>query len=186
MLPTLAYTPEWARPHGCGSDKCAPASDAAFARFARAAAARYAHRGVRTWEIWNEENTPGFWRPTPSAAAYVALLDAAAGAIRSVDASAFIISGGLTATLTLKGAIDTRTFLGQMCALGANQVVDAIGYHPYTYPYLPTFTGTWATAWNKISQTPVSHDEHPGSVRNSRSPGVADRVRRPQQSFVPG
>jgi len=43
-----------------------------------------------------------------------------------------------------------------MCALGANCVVDAIGYHPYTYPYLPTFSGSWATAWNKIAQTSVS------------------------------
>ncbi len=52
--------------------------------------------------------------------------------------------------------MDTRTFLEQMCALGANRVVDAVGYHPYTYPYLPTFVGAWATAWNKIAQTPVS------------------------------
>jgi hypothetical protein len=156
VLPTLAYTPRWARPAGCDSAMCAPASDAAFARFARAAATRYAPQGVRAWEIWNEENTPGFWKPAPSASQYVALLDATAGAIRSVDPTAFIISGGLTATLTLKGAVDTRTFLEQMCALGANRVVDAIGYHPYTYPYLPTFTGSWATAWNKIAQTPVS------------------------------
>jgi hypothetical protein len=156
VLPTLAYTPKWARPPGCTSDKCAPSSDAAFARFARAATSRYAPKGVRTWEIWNEENTPGFWKPLPSAAAYVALLDVAATAIRSVDPGAFIISGGLTATLTLRGAVDTRTFLQQMCALGANRVVDAVGYHPYTYPYLPTFTGPWATAWNKIAQTPIS------------------------------
>jgi hypothetical protein len=111
---------------------------------------------VRAWEIWNEENTPGFWAPAPNAAGYVALLDATATAIRSVDPGAFIVSGGLTATLTLKGAVDTRLFLEQMCALGANRVVDAVGYHPYTYPYLPTFSGTFATAWNKISETPVS------------------------------
>jgi hypothetical protein len=156
VLPTLAYTPGWARARSCASDKCPPASDAAFARFARAAAARYAGQGVRAWEIWNEENSPGFWAPAPDATRYVALLDATAAAIRSVDPGAFIISGGLTATLTLKGAVDTRLFLEQMCALGANRVVDAVGYHPYTYPYLATFSGTWATAWNKIAQTPVS------------------------------
>lgn len=156
VLPTLAYTPRWARPAGCTSAMCAPASDAAFARFAQTAAARYAPKGIRAWEIWNEENTPGFWKPLPSAARYVALLDATAAAIRSVDSTAFIVSGGLTATLTLKGAVDTRTYLEQMCALGANRVVDAIGYHPYTYPYLATFTGPWATAWNKIAHTPVS------------------------------
>ena len=86
----------------------------------------------------------------------MALLDATATSIRAVEPDAFIISGGLTATLTLQGAIDTRTFLTQMCALGANRVVDAVGYHPYTYPFLPTFSGSFATAWNKISQTPVS------------------------------
>jgi hypothetical protein len=135
---------------------CAPANDTAFAEFARTAVARYKSQGVDAWEIWNEENTPGFWKPTPSASAYVALLDASAKAIHAVDPGAFLISGGLTATLTLRGAVDTRVFLQQMCALGANHVVNAIGYHPYTYPYLPTFQGPWATSWNKIAQTPVS------------------------------
>lgn len=156
LLPTLAYTPPWARPGGCESQMCAPADDAQFAAFARAAVVRYAPQGIHTWEIWNEENTPGFWKPAPDAAAYTRLLVQSASAIRSADPGAFIISGGLAATLSTDGAIDNRTFLAQMCTLGANHVINAVGYHPYTYPYLPSFVAPWLTAWNKISLGPQS------------------------------
>ena len=156
LLPSLAYTPPWARPGGCESQMCAPADDAQFAAFARAAVLRYAPQGIHTWEIWNEENTPGFWKPEPDAAAYTRLLVQSVAAMRSVDSSAFVISGGLAATLSRNGAVDTRSFLAQMCALGANHVINAVGYHPYTYPYLPNFVAPWLTAWNKMSLGPQS------------------------------
>jgi hypothetical protein len=156
LLPTLAYTPAWARPRHCTTEKCAPANSTQFAAFARAAAARYAPDGITTWEIWNEENTPGFWSPTPSAAAYGALLIKAAAAIRAVEPKAFIISGGMAATLTHSGAINPLTFLRQLCTLGANRVINAVAYHPYTYPYLASYDAPFATAWNKIAQTKPS------------------------------
>jgi polysaccharide biosynthesis protein PslG len=157
ILPTLAYTPPWARPRGCRSEKCAPASTSAFATFVRAAATRYAPAGIATWEIWNEENNPGYWAPTPNAHAYAKLLRSAVRAIRSVEPHAFIISGGLEATLTVDGAISPTSFLATLGALGVTHDINAVGYHPYTYPYLPSFRASWGgTAWNKIASTTPS------------------------------
>lgn len=169
LLPTLAYTPAWARPRGCHTDKCAPASDAAFARFAKSAVTRYRARGVHTWEIWNEENTAGFWAPKPDAAAYSSLLLKTTAAIRVADRHAVVISGGLTATLNRPGAMDTRTFLRRMCQHGVNRVVDGIGYHPYTFPFLASQHTTEGTAWDKIGRTSVSFES---ILRSFRTPNL--------------
>ncbi len=34
--------------------------------------------------------------------------------------------------------------------------MDAVGYHPYTYPYLASYPAPWGTAWNRIDATPPS------------------------------
>jgi hypothetical protein len=46
-------------------------------------------------------------------------------------------------------------FLTQICALGANHLVDAIGYHPYTCPVTPQFKATW-NPWAMIASTTTS------------------------------
>lgn len=156
VLPILISTPSWARPAGCDQQSCHPARVDAFARFVRAAATRYARRGVHTWEIWNEPNTLGSWKPAPSAGDYLALLRASARAIRAVDRSAFIVSGGLAAVGTAAGNVSQLDFLRRFSALGGNRLVDAIGYHPYTYPFLPSLVASFTTSWNRIDQAPVS------------------------------
>jgi hypothetical protein len=158
ILGVLAYSPAWARPAGCVSDKCAPADPAAFATFARAAAQRYAPQGVHTWEIWNEQNTTGFWKPAPDARAYTSLVAATAPAIRKADRSAVVVSGGLAAVPTGGAQIGQLDFLDQMLAAGVAPSVDAIGYHPYTYPFPASYKATWptGTAWNKIRDTATS------------------------------
>ncbi|HEY2272886.1 MAG TPA: cellulase family glycosylhydrolase [Jatrophihabitantaceae bacterium] len=156
LLVTVGYTPAWARPSGCSVSGCAPADPKTFAAFARAAAARY--DGIAAWEIWNEPNTPGFWAPHPDADAFSTLVTDAAAAIRSQRPDATVVSGGLAATTSANGAIDTRAFLRQMCRDGVNKVVDAIGYHPYTYPYLASYQASFGTAWNKIAATPQSFE----------------------------
>jgi hypothetical protein len=156
VLPTLAYTPAWARAPGCDSQSCRPASVAAFAAFAHAAVDRYAPRGVHTWEIWNEPNSAGFWQPSPSAGEYTTLLRASVKAIRGLDGEAFIISGGLAAVATRNGDISQLDFLQGVSALGGNKLVDAIGYHPYTYPLLPSLVTSFGTPWDRIDRAPVS------------------------------
>ena len=111
---------------------------------------------MHTWEIWNEENSTGFWQPEPNARDYTILLRYTVNAIRAVDTHAFIVSGGLAAVSTRDGDISQIDFLRQVSALGGNKMVNAIGYHPYTYPLLPSLVTSFGTAWDRIDRAPVS------------------------------
>ncbi|MFD7734725.1 cellulase family glycosylhydrolase [Kitasatospora phosalacinea] len=155
VLATIAYTPAWARKSGCGSDpSCPPAKPEQFAAFAKAAAQRYAPKGVHTWEVWNEPNLP-FWAPKPDPAGYTKLLDVTSKALRAADSKAFLLLGGLGAVGTdpSLGYVSQTEFLEAVCKLGANRMVDAISYHPYTYPYLPSAKTSFGTAMEQISST---------------------------------
>ena len=155
LLPTLAYTPAWARPPGCMTAKCAPANPNAFATFAAAAASRYAPMGIHTWEIWNEPNTVGFWQPTPNVAQYIHLLSVTSSAIRAVDIHSFIISAGLAPMATSNGNIAPLEFFSNFADLGGIGLVDAIGVHPYSYPVPPAYNAIW-NAWQEMDGTAVS------------------------------
>lgn len=156
VLPVLAYTPPWARPSGCATDKCAPVHPALFARFAAAAASRYAPQGVHAWEVWNEPNTEGFWQPEPNAHNYAQLLKRVSAAIRGADSSAFVILGGLAAVPTETGRISQIDFLEIVSQLGGNRVIDAVAYHPYTYPHLASESLQYSSPWSQIDATSVS------------------------------
>ena len=78
-LPILDYTAPWAQSIA-GQDHSPPSSDAAYAAYASAFAARYgtggafwrAHPGLRAepvqaYEIWNEPDNAEFWTPRPNA-----------------------------------------------------------------------------------------------------------------------
>lgn len=152
VLPTIAYTPAWARPAGATSAQWAPADPSQFADFAAAAVRRYAPLGVHTWEIWNEPNITGFWAPRPDPTAYVRLISLAAAAMRAADPQAFIVSGGLAPSPSDGQNISQLDFLAAMCSLGANRLVDAIGYHPYSFPVAPQNPAAW-NPWPQIAAT---------------------------------
>lgn len=157
VLPTVSYTPRWAADPRCASagQACPPADDDQFAEFARRAAERYASKGVHTWEIWNEPNIKPFWQTGPDAARYTALLRATAPAIRSVDSGAYLLLGGLAAvdTIPSKQYVSHKTFLAELGRLGALKQVDAVSYHPYTYPLLPSARTATGTRFEDIERT---------------------------------
>ncbi len=53
---------------------------------------------LRVWQIWNEQNDPGFFKPQPDAGRYGDLFGAAAEAIHGQDPGAEVILGGCAAT----------------------------------------------------------------------------------------
>ena len=144
LMPTLLGTPSWAS--SVPEDAFVPGvfpprENRDFAAFASALARRYgpggtywaSHPGVpvrpvRTWQIWNEPNLPAFWRPAPNPYAYAALLDAAATAIRGVDAGAEIVAAGLPESAL---AMPAAQFLSGMYAAGAAKSFDTLAVHPY-------------------------------------------------------
>ncbi|MGC4061568.1 MAG: cellulase family glycosylhydrolase [Aquabacterium sp.] len=97
---------------------------AAFAEFARRAALYYKGRGV-LFEIWNEPNGRGFWLPGPDADGFADALAAAAQAIRTVDPTCTVLSGGLADSAEL-------TYLKRLGQRGVLNGVSGVGYHPYT------------------------------------------------------
>jgi hypothetical protein len=150
-------TPSWARPAGT-TDKHPPNDIGLYASFVEAAVRRYAPKGVKVWEIWNEPNLSNFWSPKPDPARYTALLKAAAGAVRSVDPGATVILGGLSpATDASDGnQISPKTFLERVYAAGGRGSFDAVGMHPYSYPPRPLDRTT--ASWNTFHRLPLIRD----------------------------
>ncbi len=120
-IAVLAYAPGWnslepAKLHA------APRSPRDFAAYAEALARRY--RGqITAYEIWNEENSPIFWRPRPDAAAYAQLYLAARAAIHLADPGAPVLIGGLA---------NGTPFLSELLAIpGVAGQIDGVAVHPY-------------------------------------------------------
>ena len=146
--------PPWAAVAGAqGSEYAQPASPAAFATWAGAVAARYADKGVKFFEIWNEPNTN--WAPKPDPAAYTADLKAAYATIKVADPSAVVLSGGLAPAANTSTTYDPRTFLEDMYADGAKGSFDGVGDHPYSFPAPPDEYESWS-GWSQLSQTSPS------------------------------
>ena len=148
--------PPWAAVSGAqGNQFAQPASPAAFANWAGAVAKRYAGKGAKYFEIWNEPNNPAFWAPKPDPAAYTLDLEAAYKAIKAVDPSAVVLSGGLAPQPDSSTSYAPLTFLEDMYADGAKGSFDGVGFHPYSFPLDP---GTYnrGSAWSQMSQTSPS------------------------------
>ncbi len=154
-LAVLSSTPEWARKADCAeSDMCPPADPAEFARFAGRVAERYADKGLNHFEIWNEPNYKNFWLPQPDIDEYQRLLEATYSEVKAVNSSAAIIAGGLAAVGDEAGHIAPLTFVEGLYARGAQNSLDAVAVHPYSYPALPSYE-TW---WNRWQQLKPIHD----------------------------
>jgi polysaccharide biosynthesis protein PslG len=154
VLGMIGYTPSWARPGGT-SDKTPPTNLADYANFAKAAVARYSAMGVHAYEVWNEPNIVNFWSPAPDPARYAQMLKLAYGAIKSADPSATVVSAGLS-PYGAYGERDTThvnplTYLEAMYANGAGGSFDALGWHPYNYPWGLSYYA-WS-AWSQMSET---------------------------------
>ena len=158
VLALPAYTPGWARPAG-SSDHYGPVEHIDdFAAFVGVAAARYAPKGVHTWEIWNEPNGSWFWGPQPDPAAYTQLLEASSAAIKAVDPTAVVLTGGLSPAVDASNGsqLSMSTFLRGIYAAGGAGAFDAVAVHPYSYPALPLQPGT--ESWNSFLQLPAVYD----------------------------
>lgn len=153
ILPILLAPPSWAREPSCEETQlCAPADPEMFARFAAAAARRYAPRGIHHWEIWNEPNMGRYWGVQGNVAGYAALLKTASAAIKAEDPNAVIITGGLAPAATGNTDVSTLDFIDGLYAAGVAGSFDAVGIHPYTYPTPVNYDEDW-NAWMHMGTT---------------------------------
>lgn len=116
----------------------AAATQTGFASFAKAAAAHFGS-SINHWEILNEPNMHGI-----APASYARLLKQAYTAIHSVSNGDTVITGGLAAapstSASVVGAVD---YLKGIYAAGAGGYFDAVGYHPYSWPLMPSDSKVW-------------------------------------------
>ena len=140
VLATVYSSPTWAEP----SPEYPPLGNrmAQFQDFVRAAVGRYGTRGtfwrehpdvprlpVTDWQVWNEPNSPLFWKPKPDPAAYLELLRGFDSAARGADPQAQIVLGGLFPTP--RGGLTMRDFMTALYRDRAQNLFDAAAIHPY-------------------------------------------------------
>jgi polysaccharide biosynthesis protein PslG len=140
VLATLYSSPTWV----ASTPEVPPLGSSLprFEDFARAAAKRYGASGtfwtqhpdlpklpITDWQLWNEPNSPLFWKPRPDAGQYLELLRVFDSAIKDVDPGARILLGGLFPTPTHGISLDR--FLSDLYQGGARKLFDAVALHPY-------------------------------------------------------
>jgi len=81
------------------------------------------------FEIWNEPNTDGFWRPKRDAKAYARLLEVAAREVHQGNPKAVVLGGALS-------QIDTE-FMTTVCGAMDCTAMDVFSIHPYCTPRSP-------------------------------------------------
>ena len=157
VLGTILYTPSWARASGT-TGTYPPTNLSDYATFAKTAVTHFSALGVHAYEVWNEPNISAFWMPGPDPARYTQLLKLAYTAIKQADPSATVISAGLSPYGSY-GQMDAQhmnpvNFLEKMYMNGVAGSLDAVGWHPYNYPY---GIGYYAwSAWSQMSETSPS------------------------------
>jgi len=152
-LGIITYTPAWARMAECsGSDKCSPSDPNAYANFAGTVAARYAPKGIHTWEIWNEPNSADFWLPEANTSAYTQILKLSYAAIKHIDPRSTVLTGGTASNGTGHGNLLPADFIAGIYANGGRGYFDAVADHPYSRPFLPSFNWYW-NAWQQMANT---------------------------------
>lgn len=135
IVPVFFKSPRWASAdHLPDHPTLPPQNPADFAAFASAFAQRYGDQ-IDYYQLWDEPNLYDAWGETPpSAAHYVAMVAAAAAAIRAVDPSAQIIAAALAPTTEdNQRNISDWSYLRQIYALGISQHVDAFAAKPYGF-----------------------------------------------------
>jgi hypothetical protein len=143
ILPVLFNPPSFrAKGHG-GHGTWPPASNAAFAEFAKVIVRRYGRNGtlwsdnpgipkvaVTAYQVWNEPSLKVYWLPRPSARAYVKMLKAVSKGIKSVDRRAEIVTAGLPNS-KLSGSIQVFKYIKQLYKAGGKKYFDTLAFNAY-------------------------------------------------------
>ena len=164
MQPSLLLTPRWAQspaaftnPLACdlfSRPTAGTESIAEYAAAARAVAERYGPGGsfwrehpelpprpIKTWEIWNEQNSIAYWCPKPDPGTYAELFAHAATQIKEIQPEARVITGGLVLGVAERGDLDAYGFLALALARAPTS-----GRSPTGSASTPTPGSRWPTS----------------------------------------
>lgn len=123
VLGLLTYSADWAssNPESDEARFYPPELTSDWLDFVSEVVSRYDE--VDAWEIWNEPNHSGFWKPTPDAQDYADFLASTADTIHSIHPNDKVVLGGLS-------GVDTD-FLDQIYQRIGAGVFDVVALHPY-------------------------------------------------------
>lgn len=127
----LDYGVDWAMPGGSHDE----ISEADWGDYCGTVAAHYADR-IDLYEIWNEQNTSRFWKPSPNPARYGDLLKAGYEAVHDNDPTASVLFGGLSPLdLHLFGPYGVWDYLVRVFEEHPDvcDYFDGMAIHPYTF-----------------------------------------------------
>ena len=150
VLPVLVTTPVWARASSGSNESPAietmpPRNPQDFAAFAHAFAQRYAAHmpdgtaSILAYQIWDEPNLSAMWgNGIISPAGYLKLLQAARGAIKSVDPTARIVLAGLAPTVEETDVnLSPYLYLRKIYEAGGRDAFDIAATKPYGFDSPP-------------------------------------------------
>jgi len=143
ILPVLFNAPSFrAKGHG-GHGTWPPASNAAYAAFAKVIVRRYGRNGTlwsshpgipkkafTAYQIWNEPSLKVYWLRKPSARAYARMLKTVGRGIKSVDRRAEIVTAGLPNSF-LGGSIPVFKYIQQLYRAGGKRYFDTLAFNAY-------------------------------------------------------
>jgi hypothetical protein len=145
----------------------------AFARWAVAAGKHFAGRGT-LWEIYNEPNQLGFWRPQPNAHEYAALALEVGRAFRAAVPAEKLI-GPATSEIDF-------AFIETCFKAGLLEYWSAVSIHPYRRNDPETAAQDYCRLRELIKrytpvagQSPVSNVQRPVNIRSSNEQTDAQR-----------
>ena len=99
---------------------------AAFVNYAKEVANRYPQ--IKSFEIWNEPNSSGFWQTESNVGDYSALVNGVSDALYSINPGYRIYAGAIDVS---KSPV---SFVTGMMEAGLYGKFDALSYHPYFHP----------------------------------------------------
>ncbi|MBI4670285.1 MAG: hypothetical protein HY741_01280 [Chloroflexi bacterium] len=140
MLGILDYVSWWASSAQESNDwrvrlYSEPLNDYDFAHYTYEVVKHFKN-DVRVWQIWNEPNTEGFWKPQPNPARYAALLQEAYLGAKYADPDAVVLFAGMSGN-GVEGNDDSGladSFIAQAYQHGARGYFDVMAIHPYMLP----------------------------------------------------
>jgi hypothetical protein len=121
VIMDVVDTPSWES--GSSAGNAPPRNAADYASFLHFLALRWAGR-VSAYEIWNEEDSSGWWAGGPNPGAYAQLLEATYPVVKAAEPNATVVLGGLTG--------NDYQFLEGVYQAGAKGSFDAVGVHTDT------------------------------------------------------
>jgi hypothetical protein len=125
ILGILHYSTDWAS--ACGSWNCPPKDNKFFIKYAGLVIQRYKDQ-VKYWELWNEPDSPTYWKEQDSLKSYCVLLKEFYIAAKQIDPECKVLNGGLA-----NGA----SSINHLYDNGAKDYFDILNIHFFQNPLHP-------------------------------------------------